>query len=308
MDSCASAIWTCGQISQYSGHFLGSSGSRGVETLRRAVLDARAHGGGWVQIVWHRICPHDCGRHSWRPGALDAFLTWLETERAVGGVEVRTSQEVLGGAFHPAVEPPEPPAAPRGPNRLRNPSLERRARGAVTPTCWERRGTGGLNRVNGPQGQAVTITGAPGGFVALAVPHDQGECAAAVDAGERLVARAVYRSKDRPRIVAWARSKAGGWAFWRESRRLAPTRGFRRASFRLPPVPAGVTALSVGVALSGDGRAAVDDLGLARDVRRRGRENLVDQGRKTRERRAGEGYRIEARRAARHAETTGREP
>jgi hypothetical protein len=60
----------------------------------------------------------------------------------------------------------------------------------------------------------------------------------------------------------WARSKAGGWSFWRQGPRLARAGNFRRAAWRLPAVPRGVTALSVGLSLSGDGRLAVDDLAL----------------------------------------------
>ncbi len=80
--------------------------------------------------------------------------------------------------------------------------------------------------------------------------------------GERLVLRAAYRSVDGPRFVVWARSKAGGWSFWRQGPPLAASRGFRRAAWALPRVPRGVTALSVGLSLAGDGRLAVDDLAL----------------------------------------------
>jgi hypothetical protein len=64
--------------------------------------------------------------------------------------------------------------------------------------------------------------------------------------------------------VVWARSKAGGWFFWRESPRLAPGAGFRRGSWALPAIPRGIAALSVGIALNGDGALAVDDLALER--------------------------------------------
>jgi hypothetical protein len=111
--------------------------------------------------------------------------------------------------------------------------------------------------------EALTIAGAPDAFAALATPQDQGECSPSVRAGQRLVVRAAYRSLDGPRFVVWARSKAGGWSFWRQGPRLASSRGFRRAAWALPPVPLGVTALSVGLSLAGDGRLAADDLALA---------------------------------------------
>jgi hypothetical protein len=230
------------------------------------VRNAIAHGGGWVQFFFHRICPDDCDEYSWTPDSLDAFLTWLDQQRTAGTIEVKTAQEVLGLPMHPAVAPPKPPAPPAGPNRLRNPSLERRAHGSTVPRCWEAQGSGEWTRVRGAHGHgaAVSFSGAPDGFAALAQPLDEGECSPAVRAGERLVARAAYRSSSHPRFVAWARSKAGGWSFWRSGPHLGPARGFRTARWALPRIPRGVTAVSVGIALSGDGRLAVDDVGLRR--------------------------------------------
>jgi hypothetical protein len=93
-------------------------------------------------------------------------------------------------------------------------------------------------------------------------PAGPGRLRAGGKPGERLIARASYRSADRPRLLIWKRSKAGGWSFWREGPRLPPSHGFRRATLALPRVPRGVAALSVGIALSGDGRLAVRRLGL----------------------------------------------
>jgi hypothetical protein len=174
--------------------------------------------------------------------------------------------EVLAPAFHPAVKPPAPPTPPAGANRLRNASLEQRPKGGGAPSCWERQGSGGTwSRVGGPHGraEAVQIDGAPDAFAALATPQDQGQCSPAVRTGQRLVLRASYRSLDGPRFVVWTRSKAGGWSFWRQSPRLGRSGSFRRSSWTLPAVPRGVTALSIGLSLGGDGQLAVDDLALS---------------------------------------------
>jgi peptidoglycan/xylan/chitin deacetylase (PgdA/CDA1 family) len=232
-----------------------------VENQRQVVRNAVAHGGGWVQFFFHRICPDDCDEYSWTPASLDAFLGWLDQQRTAGVIDVRTMSEVLKPAFHPAVKPPEAPLLPLGANRLRNGSLERRAKGADAPTCWEHQGSGGTwSHARGVE--TVRIDDAPDAFAALATPQDQGECSPVVRAGQHLVLRATYRSLDGPRLVVWARSKAGGWSFWRQGPRLARAGGFRRAAWRLPAVPRGVTALSVGLSLGGDGRLAVDDLAL----------------------------------------------
>jgi peptidoglycan/xylan/chitin deacetylase (PgdA/CDA1 family) len=233
-----------------------------VENQRNVVRNAQAHGGGWVQIFWHQICPDDCDEYSWSPDSLDTFLGWLEQQRAAGTVAIKTSQEVLGLPFHPGVKPPKPPAPPHGANRLRNPSLTHRAKGSDAPACWEQQGSATWSRRHGTQ--VAKLSGAPDGFAALAVPQDQGECSPAVRPGERLVLSARYRSLDHPRFVVWTRTKAGGWAFWRNGPALAPARRFRRAALRLPRVPKGVAALSVGIALNGNGKLAIDRLALVR--------------------------------------------
>jgi hypothetical protein len=213
-----------------------------------------------VQFFFHRICPDDCDEYSWTPASLDTFLGWLDQQRTAGALDVRTMREVLKPAFHPEVVEVAPARSP-GANRLRNASLERRAKGAAAPTCWEHQGSGGTwSHAHGVE--TVRIEAAPDAFAALATPQDQGECSPAVSAGEHLVLRATYRSLDGPRFVVWARSKAGSWSFWRQSPRLAPTRAMRRAAWKLPPVPRGVTALSVGLSLSGDGRLDVAALAL----------------------------------------------
>jgi peptidoglycan/xylan/chitin deacetylase (PgdA/CDA1 family) len=231
-----------------------------VENLRNVVRNAQAHGGGWVQIFWHQLCPDDCDEYSWPPDSLDIFLGWLEQQRAAGLVDVKTSQEVLGLPFHPGVKPPKPPAPPHGSNRLRNPSLTRRAKGTSAPACWEQQGSAEWSRVRGTQ--VATVSGAPDAFAALAVPQDLGVCSPAVRAGERLLLSARYRSLDHPRFVIWTRTKAGGWEFWRDGPRLPRASRFRGASLRLPRVPRGVAALSVGLALNGDGKMAIDRLAL----------------------------------------------
>jgi hypothetical protein len=167
---------------------------------------------------------------------------------------------VLGLPFHPGVKPPEPPAPPHGSNRLRNPSLARRAKGADAPACWEEQGSAGWSHAGGVV--KATISGAPDGFAALAVPQDQGECSPAVRPGERLVLSARYRSHDHPRFVVWTRTKAGGWEFWRDGPRLPGGSGYQTASLQLPRIPKGVAALSVGLALNGDGRMAIDRFAL----------------------------------------------
>jgi hypothetical protein len=114
------------------------------------VRNAIAHGGGWVQFFFHRVCPDDCDEYSWTPASLDAFLTWLEQQRTAGALDVRTMRDVLHPAFHPKVDAPAPPApraaptacathpssaGPRAPRLRRAGSTRARARGRACAGC-----------------------------------------------------------------------------------------------------------------------------------------------------------------------------
>jgi hypothetical protein len=97
---------------------------------------------------------------------------------------------------------------------------------------------------------------------AIAQPLDQGECAPAVQAGERLRFSAAYRTDAAARFVVWARNLQGGWAFWTDGPLLARSATFAARVWNLPPISPGVSAISVGVTLNGDGFLGVDDLAL----------------------------------------------
>jgi peptidoglycan/xylan/chitin deacetylase (PgdA/CDA1 family) len=202
-----------------------------VENQRQVVRNAVAHGGGWVQFFFHRICPDDCDEYSWTPASLDAFLGWLDEQRTAGVIDVRTMSEVLAPAFHPAVKPPAPPAPPRGDNHLRNPSLDHGS------TCWERQGSGGTwSRVPGAHGkaEAVRIDAAPDAFAALATPQDQGECSPAVAPGSTSsCARRTARSTGRGSSCGRGRRPAAGRSGARaRASRVPATSAARRGGCR----------------------------------------------------------------------------
>lgn len=237
--------------------------------LQADVMNAEQHGGGWVQIFWHRLCPDDCDEYSWDPALLDDFLTWLEKRQGRGTV-VMTSRQALDEHWRgratelAAIHVPPPPPPPPGPNKLRNPGLERFDRSSGAPSCWELSGSGTWSRSAHGAGHAMHAinTGAPDAYAAIAQPLDQGECSPAVRAGQRLRFSADYQSEDAPRAVVWTRNTQGGWAYWTDSPRFASAAEFRRARWDLPPIPPGVTAISIGLALNGSGRVTVDNLAL----------------------------------------------
>jgi len=75
-----------------------------LPTVEGWVTDAEQHGGGWIQLVFHRICDL-CGEHAFRQQDFEGLLDWLRP-RAAQGTVVRTVRDALRG---PAVAPAPPP-------------------------------------------------------------------------------------------------------------------------------------------------------------------------------------------------------
>ena len=72
-------------------------------SLQRYVTTVEDLGGGWVPLVFHRVCATDCGSYGYSPTTLASFLDWLAARRTAGTV-VRTIREVVGG---PVTPPPD---------------------------------------------------------------------------------------------------------------------------------------------------------------------------------------------------------
>ena len=66
-----------------------------AEDVEREISAAQTHGGGWVQVFWHRICPDDCHRYSWPAERLDDVLAWLRGQVDAGRVVVATVRDAL---------------------------------------------------------------------------------------------------------------------------------------------------------------------------------------------------------------------
>lgn len=74
-----------------------------LSTIEGYVTAAEQHGGGWIQLVFHRLCD-GCGAYSISRVNFTALLDWLEP-RAQTGTSVRTTEEVIGGALMPPIAP-----------------------------------------------------------------------------------------------------------------------------------------------------------------------------------------------------------
>ena len=75
-----------------------------LSTLQQYVLNAEANGGGWVQLVFHRLC-EQCGPYAITPAKFTALLDFLQGEVTGGRVAVQTTAQVIGGPVQPPVLP-----------------------------------------------------------------------------------------------------------------------------------------------------------------------------------------------------------
>ncbi|WP_237079953.1 polysaccharide deacetylase family protein [Myxococcus xanthus] len=240
----------------------------GLEQLQSWVTTTEAAGGGWVVVVFHFVEP-DCTKHTYcvKPDVLREFMGWL-SQRAPMGTEVRTMQDVLGGAARPAVHPlPQSPTA-----TLKNPSLEDDANVDGVPDCWQLGPAhGGAVRAersaeahSGAWSYRLERVEASGGVASLQVLRDDGTCAPAVTPGSGSRVSLWYRASTPLHLEAAVKGADGTWRVWNRGPSLPPAETWTEASWELPiALPADAFELSVGVALEGVGWALVDDFGLA---------------------------------------------
>ncbi|MBE1530934.1 polysaccharide deacetylase family protein [Actinomadura algeriensis] len=233
--------------------------------LKQYVTQAEDDGGGWVPLVFHHVCD-GCGDAYAVPSAtLDAFLDWLQA-RASGGTVVRTVGEVVGGGVQPPV--PGPPS----PTEVQNPSLEIASNGV--PACFQEGGWGTNTYTwtrtqdarTGQYAHEVEVTSRTSGDRKLVTRQDAGTCAPAAIPGHRYELGVWFKGSWPATVNAkmsiYYRSATGAWVFWTNGPALAETGTWQRSLVTTPPVPAGATNLSFGIALPGAGTLTVDDFTL----------------------------------------------
>jgi hypothetical protein len=257
--------------------------------LERSVTAAERRG-GWLPLVFHHVCAgQHCGGLAVRATLLDTFARWLAQRQRLGTV-VRTVGQVTGGtaaggpgaggpvAGGPGRSPPHVAAA--APHAPVNPSLESvAASGAVsaslettsatpasTPQCWM---TGGYGR-NTPRWQRVrdshaghwaerlTITRYRSGDAKLLSQFDLGECSLPVRPGRSYTLGAWYQSTGQTQYSMYYRTWSGRWVYWTSSPYFPPSQAWAQARWATPPVPAGASGVSFGLALFSNGSLTTD--------------------------------------------------
>ncbi len=250
-----------------------------IGNAEEAITRTMQHGGGWIPLVFHQVCDN-CSRLSIRPARFQSLLGWISRHRA-DGVEVRTVGTVVGGKAHPLVPGPRQGGSY---GRLVNASLSQpgvvasigsdvAGDGADTreaTRCWRRAGYGVhvATWTRGPIGlhasiaESLRVSGYVSGDAKLMVRRDGGSCSPRVKAGSSYEISVWYRSTLPLTLVAYARTSAGHWRYWTKSPPARPSSSWTRSSFVLPAVAAGMTNVSFGAAVAGNGVATVDDFGM----------------------------------------------
>jgi hypothetical protein len=244
--------------------------------MENEVTDAMNNGGGWLAFSFHQICDQGTAgcdpTYSWSTENFEAFVTWLKGEEA-NGVQVKTVQQVIGGAQQAPVTAPAASPAPIGTNALVNPTLT--TADPVTPTnpeCWSPESYGSNTpsfswSATGGEGgggqETITMTNLTSGDAKLVQSFDLGQCAPSVVVGDSEELSAYYKSTVPVFFTVYQRNADGIWSYLTQSPTFVPESGWTQASWLTPQIPAGVTAISFGMTIPGNGTLSTSDYSMA---------------------------------------------
>jgi peptidoglycan/xylan/chitin deacetylase (PgdA/CDA1 family) len=206
--------------------------------------------------------------------ALQPIVDYMNTRHLCSTTTIR--DDATGGRV-PAPPLPEPGAA----NLVRNASLEKRRAGAAGETaCFEHQ----ADQPGANTAQWSRVTGAHTGTAAAKVvvsrwtagdqklvlswnPADTA-CRPAVKAGARYGTWLWYKgdwptSTTQVSMVTYYRVASGDWKYWQSGPDVESATTWKLANFVTEPLPAGATAISFGLEISGKGTLVTDDYSMA---------------------------------------------
>lgn len=231
-----------------------------LDRMKLYVTQAEQNGGGWVPMVFHHVCD-GCDELAVSPAVLAQFLDWLAAREAQGTV-VATVDEVMGGGLGSrVVGPPAPP-----PSLLQNGSLETDANADQVPDCWQRGGYGTNSATyslvsgayDGTVAQRIDMTSFSSGARRLVTTQDAGSCSPAAVPGHRYTVTARYISNTQPIFSVYYRNSSGSWVWFAQSPSLPASSSYALASYTTPALPAGATAISIGLSIIAVGSLTMD--------------------------------------------------
>jgi hypothetical protein len=250
--------------------------------MEKTVTNAENHGGGLLALSFHQICATTTAGcdpvYSWSPTLFNNFLTWLQGQVLLKGVQVKTMAQVIGGTVKPAVIAPTVPAAPAGTNALVNPNLT--TADSITPanpSCWTQ-DTYGLNAsvptftwsaTGGAAGggqETVTMPAGGTGAAMLVNTFDLGQCAPTVTAGTSYQVSDNYQSTVPVYFTVYQRAANGTWAWLTQSPTFPPSATWAPATWLTSALPSTVTAVSIGMTLATPGTLSTSNYSLSSTV------------------------------------------
>ncbi len=163
----------------------------------------------------------------------------------------------------PTTPPPTTPPPSEAPNLVANGN---HATGSGMPSCWMEGSWGTHNRSGalsstdipagspaGTRSFAYTVTGYQSGDAKI-MASDAAGCAPTVSPGTDYTLSVQYKSTVTTNAIPlFTANSAGGWQYWTTLRTLPASTGWTLVSAPVPPIPAGTTRLSFGMAAVGNG-------------------------------------------------------
>lgn len=239
-----------------------------LQDLQDAVLNAENSHGGWVILTFHHFCEGGCDDGlGISPSLFAQFTSWLTDHIAqTPTTAVKTVGEVMGGTVKPAVTPPAPPATS---GAMANASLETVGSTGL-PVCWITSSYGTNTPTasmvspghTGSQAVELSVSTYTDGATQLIPQLDSGQCAPTAAEGVSYQVSAWYKGTGTAQFSLYYRNANGGFQYWTSGPYVPQSADWAQATFVTPPLPAGATGISFGLALLSVGDLTVDDFAI----------------------------------------------
>ena len=224
--------------------------------------------GGWLQLVFHRICASSCDENSMRLSEFTRFVRWLSFRRSTGLVRSATVRQLLGTRVAARVTAPGPTAThltfqnrsieEDGPDRDGPPRCFSYGSASSHYATWRTTSASrtGRTAIRADVRRAI-------GNVRLYTTQDLGSCAPAVRAGRSYRIGVYYRSTKPIKTGTYLRQSNGGYEFFGSTATFPASATWRLASWVVGPIPArSGRALSAAVLPTAAGTYTFDDFAI----------------------------------------------
>lgn len=200
------------------------------------------------------------------PTVLDQFTQWLVARELTHNTVIQTVGDTVGGSVQAAVNGPVATPAGSGVNAVVNPGMET-LNSDGSPYCWMKGGYGSNTAVldltssarTGSRAGRATVSSYVDGDAKWLPQFDYGGCSPTVVPGHTYSLRQWYTATGVTQFAVYLRNSAGVWNYWTSSPWFASASVFTQATWTTPTIPSGMTGLSFGLNIFGNGTLVTDD-------------------------------------------------